>query len=107
MKDFFVPKTTGMRGRALEEISATFSLLGTCLRKQLSKKILSKGGPWGSIAFLFKDFDKNYLDFGDPKVMLANFKSDGEVYTRQNYFIVKDKEMAQNIIKLLKSWFDI
>jgi hypothetical protein len=107
MKDPFVPKTTGVKGRTIDEISASFSMLGTKLRKQLAKLVLRTGGAWATIAFLFRDFDKDFGDFGDPKVMLATFKSDGEFYKRQNYFIVKDRETAKDVIKLLEEWFDL
>lgn len=107
MKDPFVPKNTGIRGRSLDEISADFSLLGVSLRKQLEKLVLRVGGAWATIAFKFVDFNKDFSDFGDPEIMLATFKSDGEFYKRQNYFIIKDKEMAKNILKILKEWFNI
>ena len=101
MRDPLVTKTTGMIGKNLEDLSATYKALGTQLRTQVSKKILVTSKNWGSIAFLFKDISD------ELKAMFATFKTDGSSYKRQTYFIVKSREEAKEIISLLKEWFNI
>ena len=100
MKDEIIKKTTGMRANSIEELSADYEFLGIQRRRQLGKNIISKGGPWVSIGFVFQELGKSI-----PKLMLASFKSVGGVYTRFSYFNIKNKEEAKKIYKILKDTF--
>ncbi len=107
MRDEVVRKTTGMMARFSSELSANFERCGILMRKQIEKFVLSKGGPWTSIAFLFSNFNNDLKTYDKPKMMLANFKSDNNVFKRYNYYIIKNKEEAKKICNLIKEWFDL
>jgi len=103
LSDEIVRKTTGMRVRDLDELTADYEELGVKFRKQISKKVLRKGGAWASIAFVFQDIDAETGNYGDPQLMLATFKNYGGMYTRYSYFIMKNRKEAEAIWELSKA----
>ena len=105
MEDKAMRKTSGLQAETIDELDVGYSQLGFQLRKQVEKTLLKKGGPWAALAFKFQDLDGK--DFGSPEMMLAAFKNQEGTYKRYSYFIVRDKEMAEKIIDLLKECFDV
>lgn len=107
MKDSVIRKTSGMMAQLVSDLSATFEVMGQQLREQIAKSILSKGGPWVSIGFLFRDLEDNGETYSEPKMMLASFKSDNGFYKRYSYFIIKNKDEAKKVCNLIKEWFNV
>jgi hypothetical protein len=105
MRDTIIKKTTGMMAQSISNLSANYEKLGVMLRKQLSKTIISKGGAWISIAFLFSNFSNE--GYGDPRLMLASFKNDDGLFKRYSYFLVKNKKEAIKICEILKKSFKL
>ena len=101
IKDEIIVKTTGMRAEIIEDLTADYYKYDVKCREQISKKILRKGGPWISIAFIYRDIDIDTEIYSEERLMLASFKMVDGYYTRQSYFIVK-KEMINDIIELCK-----
>lgn len=99
MKDDFIIKTLGMVSRSIDELSSNFTKCGINIRRELKKVILSKGGAWVSILFLFNENNKE-------KIMLSNFKNMDGLYKRYNYFIIKDKEQARKIYNIIGRWLE-
>ena len=102
MNDEVVRRTTGMRARTLDELTADYEELGVKFRRQVSKKVLRKAGAWASVAFVFQTFDAEMDEYGEPQLMLATFKNSGGMYTRYSYFIVKNKKEAETIWNMAK-----
>ena len=101
MKDKIIRKTTNLVARTLEELSVDCSVFGVKVRQQLKKYLIAKGGPWGALVFLFQDADK------EPRLMLASFKTDGKMFRRYSYFIIRSKEEAEKIIGIIKECFNL
>ena len=102
MRDEIIKKTTEFVANSLDELSIEYSKLGICLREQLGKLLIKKGGPWASIAFAYKNMKDN-----QKQVMLASFKSSDGEYKRFSYFNIKSKEEAELICSFLKEVFDL
>lgn len=101
MKDGIIRKTKDLCARTLEELSVECIVFGVKVREQLNRFIIAKGGPWGAVAFSF-------LDSGEiPKLMLASFKSDGNLFRRYSYFIIRNKEEAKAICNIIFNCFEI
>lgn len=101
MKDEVIRKTTNLVARTLEELSVECYVFGVRVREQLKKFLVASGGPWGAVAFLFKDEGK------EPKLMLASFRTDGTMFKRYSYFIIRSKEEASKVIEILKECFNL
>jgi len=107
MEDKVMRKTSGLQAETIDELDVGYSQLGVQLRRQTDKRLLKKGGPWAALAFKFQDREGSGEMYGPEETMLAAFKSQGGTYKRYSYFIVRDKEMAEKIIGLLKECFDV
>lgn len=105
MKDSASPKLASVKGRTIAELTADLYWLGVQVRKQIGKKLIAKGGPWAAVGFCFQAFENG--EFGEPKVMLASFRSDGSFYKRYSYFIVRNREEARSIVSFLKENFHL
>lgn len=103
MNDATVRKTTGMKARTLDELSADYEELGVKFRRQLSKRVLRKGGAWASVAFMFQDLDPETDEYGEPQLMLATFKNSGGMYARQSYYIVRNRKEVEAIWDFAKA----
>jgi hypothetical protein len=103
LDDGIIHNITGMRAATLDELTADYEEYGIKFRKQISKTVLRKGGPWASAAFVFQDLDIATGEYGEPQLMLATFKISGGKYTRNSYYIVKNKEEGEDIWDLTKT----
>ena len=105
MKDNIIRKTTGMKAETVEDLSANYFIADIQLRREEGKTIISKGGPWVSIAFKIRD------DLGKGagflKVMLASFKNFNGAYKRFSYFNIKTKMEAKTICNVLIDTFGL
>ena len=107
MKDYIVKKTTGMKANTVDELSADYEQLGTQLRKQTAKEVISSGGPWASVAFKFKCKNTSSGEYESERVMLASFKNMSGMMNRFSYFNIKNKEEARKVCAFIKECFDL
>jgi hypothetical protein len=105
MKDSISPKHSSVIGRTIADLTSDFWLFGIRMREQIGKMLIAKGGPWAALAFCFRALENGELS--SPKVMLASFRSDGELYKRYSYFIIRNKEEAEKIISFVKESFGL
>lgn len=101
MKDEVIRKTKDLCASTLETISIECHIFGVKVRHQLKKFLIAKGGPWGALAFLFQDYG------GEEKLMLASFRSDGNLFRRYSYFIIRNRDEAKEICKIIGECFGI
>jgi len=107
LRDELIKKTTGMRAATLEELNATFDLLGISQRTQVDKRVLRSGhGPWAAIAFKFQEVDPATNEW-TPRMMLAIFKKVDGFFVRYSYFNIRNSEEARQIRDLLDEWWDL
>jgi len=78
---------------------------GEIIVKELAKEYLSKGA-WATIAFHYQEKDKTG-NFGEPKVSLRRFQKISGVYKQRSKFNVSSKAQAEQIIEVLKKWYEI
>ncbi|MDR1830288.1 MAG: hypothetical protein LBQ76_05895 [Candidatus Fibromonas sp.] len=78
---------------------------GEVIVKELAKEFLSKGA-WSTIAFLYQERDKSG-DFGEVKVTLRRYQKIAGVYKQRSKFNVSSKAQAEQIIEVLKKWYEL
>ncbi len=78
---------------------------GEVLVKELAKEYLSKGA-WSTIAFLYQERGKSG-DFGEAKATLVRYQKIGGVYKKRSKFNVSSKAQAEQIIGVLKKWYEL
>ena len=78
---------------------------GEVIVKELAKEYLSKGA-WSTIAFLYQERDKSG-DFGEVKVTLRRYQKIAGVYKQRSKFNVSSKAQAEQIIDVLKKWYEL
>ena len=78
---------------------------GEIVVKELAKEYLSKGA-WATIAFLYQEKARTG-DFGDAKVSLRRYQKIGGAYKQRSKFNVSSKAQAEQIIGVLKKWYEI
>lgn len=98
--DRIVRKTTGMKAKTLEGLSADYEEYGIRFRQQVSKRVLRSGGGRASVAFVFRDLDPETDLYGERQLMLATFRKRDGVYVRDNYFIIKNMKEVKKICDL-------
>jgi hypothetical protein len=78
---------------------------GELIVKELAKEYLSKGA-WSTIAFLYqeKGADGN---FGEKKSTLLRFQKIGGVQKQRSKFNISSKSQAEQIINVLKKWYEL
>jgi len=78
---------------------------GEVVVKELAKEYLSKGA-WATIAFLYQEKDKTG-NFGETKVSLRRYQKKDGVYKQRSKFNISSKAQAEQIIEVLKKWYEI
>jgi hypothetical protein len=78
---------------------------GEIIVKELAKEYLSKGA-WSTIAFLYQENSQDG-NFGEPKVTLRRYQKIAGVYKQRSKFNVSSKAQAEQIIGVLKKWYEL
>ncbi|GHV15509.1 hypothetical protein AGMMS49938_13910 [Fibrobacterales bacterium] len=73
--------------------------------KELAKEYLSKGA-WQTLMFLYQEKDKEG-NFGDPKVSIRRYQKVAGVLKQRSKFNVSSKAQAEQIINILKKWYEL
>lgn len=93
-----------MAAETIDEITISYEQDGALLRKELDKRILSRGA-WSTILFLYQDLDRKTKDFGPTKVSIQRYKKSRGEYRQQNKFNISSEDQAQQIYATLAEWF--
>jgi len=78
---------------------------GEIIVKELAKEYLSKGA-WSTIAFLYQEKARDG-NFGEAKVTLRRYQKIGGAYKQRSKFNVSSKAQAEQIIEVLKKWYEL
>jgi hypothetical protein len=78
---------------------------GDLIVKELEKEYLSKGS-WTTIAFLYQEKNGSG-DFGEPKITLLRYQKISGMYKQRSKFNITNKAQAEQIIDVLKRWYEI
>jgi len=78
---------------------------GEIIVKELAKEYLTKGA-WSTIAFLYQEKGPDG-NFGEPKVTLRRYQKIKGVQKQRSKFNVTNKTQAEQIIGVLKKWYEL
>ena len=78
---------------------------GRLTTKELSKEVISKGGGWITVMFLYQDLDNRTGEYGARKVRVQRYQKRGDKYIVQSKFNISNEKQARQIIRTLGEWF--
>ncbi len=78
---------------------------GKLTTKELAKEVISKGGGWVTIMFLYQDLEAASGEYGPSKVRVQRYQKRGDKYIVQSKFNISSEKQAQQIIRTLSEWF--
>jgi len=78
---------------------------GELVVKELAKEYFTKGA-WATVAFLYqeKGADGN---FSDAKVTFRRYQKVGGVYKQRAKFNITNKAQAEQMVNILKKWYEL
>jgi hypothetical protein len=88
----------------VDELTYDYEDEGVLVRKQIDKKILSKGA-WATVMFQYADLDRKSGQFRAPKVAIVRFKKFNGVYRKQASFNISSANQAHQIVDVINEWF--
>jgi hypothetical protein len=90
---------------SIDEISYDYEEDGRLVRKELDRKVLSKGA-WSTLMFLYQELDKKTEDWRPPKVAIVRYKKFNGMYRKQSGFNISSEKQARAIVEAIEGWFD-
>ncbi|MCE5272428.1 hypothetical protein LLH00_14210 [bacterium] len=78
---------------------------GRLTTRELEKEVISKGGGWVTVMFLYEDLDAASGEYGPKKVRVQRYQKRGDKYIVQSKFNISSEKQAQEIIRTLAQWF--
>lgn len=93
-----------MADPALDEISVQWEEDGVLKVRQLDKRVLSTGGGWATIAFLFEEREPGGDAFRGPKVALRRYKKRGDRWVVDTRFVLTGPDQAGALAGALQEW---
>jgi hypothetical protein len=78
---------------------------GRLTTRELEKEVISKGGGWVTVMFLYQDLDSASGEYGPNKVRVQRYQKRGDKYIVQSKFNISSEKQAQQIIHTLGAWF--
>jgi len=91
---------------AVDDITINYEENGIKMVDEIKKEIVTKGGMWITIMFLYKEFDRKKEAPGPLKATLRRYKKVGESYKQQSKFNISNAKQASKITSILNSWFE-
>ena len=88
-----------------EELTIQYEEVGVVKVKELDKALLSKGA-WTTVMFLYQELDTKTGQMSEPKISIRRYKKSGDVYRQQSKFNITNQKQANQIIEIIKKWFD-
>jgi hypothetical protein len=87
----------------VDEITVTYEDNGQVTIEELDKVVLTKGGPWVTILFRYRELDQKTGNFGPPKATVKRYqKYQGAYRKRDSINLTADSSKA--LISSLQSW---
>ena len=90
---------------SIDELSYDYEEDGRLVRKELDRKVLSKGA-WSTVMFLFQELDKKTEEWRAPKIAIVRYKKFNGMYRKQSGFNISSEKQARAIVEAIEGWFD-
>ncbi len=90
---------------SIDELSYDYEEDGRLVRKELDRKVLSKGA-WSTVMFLFQELDKKTEDWRPPKIAIVRYKKFNGMLRKQSGFNISSEKQARAIVEAIEGWFD-
>lgn len=88
----------------VDELTYDYEDEGKLTRRQLDKKILTKGA-WSTIMFKFEELDRKTDEWRPPKAAIVRYKKFNGQYRKQSNFNISSPKQAMAIMEVLAEWF--
>ena len=79
---------------------------GKLTTKEIDKRVISKGGAWVTVMFLYHDLNQQTGEYGILKARIQRYQKRNDRYLAHSKFNVSNSEQAHQIIEILNDWFD-
>lgn len=80
---------------------------GRLTTREIGKELISKGGGWVTVMFLYQDLDSATGEYGPKKVRVQRYQKRGDKYIVQSKFNISNEKQAQQIARALDEWFTV
>ncbi len=87
----------------IDELTIDFKEEGKLVRRELDKKILSKGA-WSTIMYRYQDWNRPKEEWGPDKYMIARYQKQNGKYNQKSKFNISSVAQAEKIIEALQGW---
>lgn len=78
---------------------------GRLTTREIDREIVSKGGGWVTIMFLYEDLDNSTGEYGPGKVRVQRYQKRADKYIVQSKFNISNEKQAHQIARTLEKWF--
>ena len=78
---------------------------GRLTTKELDKRVISKGGAWVTVIFLFQDLNLQTGEYGPRKARIQRYQKRNDRYIAHSKFNISNPKQALQIIDILNDWF--
>ena len=89
----------------ISEITMDYEEDGVLVRKELEKKVLSKGA-WTTIMFKYQEINRKTGEYKEPKASILRFRKMNGEYRKQSGFNISSGKQALMIAETLTDWFE-
>ncbi|MFC1614028.1 hypothetical protein ACFL5K_01895 [Gemmatimonadota bacterium] len=73
--------------------------------KELDKRLISKGGAWITVFFLYQDMNLQTGEYGPPKGRIQRYQKRNDRYMPQSKFNISSAKQALEIAGIINEWF--
>jgi hypothetical protein len=88
----------------IDELTYDYEDDGRLVRKELDRKVLSKGA-WSTIMFLYQELDRKSDEWRAPKVAIVRYKKWNGQYRKQSNFNISSEKQARSIVAAIEDWY--
>ncbi len=89
----------------VDEITINYEEDGKKIIDEIEKEVISKGGSWVTIGFLYKEFNRRTEEYSTPKVSIRRYRKMDGSYKQQSKFNISGEKQARLVSKTLSKWF--
>ena len=91
----------------LDELTVTWTdEQGRETTREIDKKLLSKGGAWVTVVFLYQDMNMRSGEYGPQKVRIQRYQKRNGKYIPHSKFNISSGKQALDVVEILNDWFD-
>jgi len=87
----------------IDELTIDFKEDDKLVRKELDKKILTKGA-WSTIMYKYQDWNRTKEEWGPDKYQITRYQKQNGSYKQKSKFNISSVAQAQKIIDALQEW---